>query len=53
MIKRIINFFKTKKQKAYEEKINKIKKEDPYVYWSEEEWDGDKLEIPEIKKGKK
>ena len=49
MIKRIINFFKTKKQKAYEEKINKIKKEDPFVYWSEEDWDKDKIKLPKTK----
>ena len=50
MIKRIINFFKTKKQKAYEEKINKIKKEDPFVYWSEEDWDKDKIKLPKTMK---
>ena len=52
MIKIIINFFKTKKQKAYEEKINKIKKEDPFVYWSEEDWDKDKIKLPKTKKKK-
>ena len=52
MIKRIINFFKTKKQKAYEEKINKIKKEDPFVYWSEEDWDKIKIKLPKTKKKK-
>ena len=49
MIKRIIYFFITKKQKAYEEKINKIKKEDPFVYWSEEDWDKDKIKLPKTK----
>ena len=33
--------------------MKKIRQKDPFVYWSEEEWNGDKLEIPEIKKGKK
>jgi len=45
--------FKSRKQKKLETKMEKIRKKDPFVYWSEEEWDGDKLEIPEIKKGKK
>lgn len=49
----IKSMFKSRKQKKLETKMEKIRKKDPFVYWSEEEWDGDKLEIPEIKKGKK
>jgi hypothetical protein len=49
----IKSMFKSKKQKKLEAKMKKIRQKDPFVYWSEEEWNGDKLEIPEIKKGKK
>ena len=49
----IKSMFKSRKQKKLETKMEKNRKKDPFVYWSEEEWDGDKLEIPEIKKGKK
>lgn len=52
MIKKIINFFKTKKQKAYEEKISKMNKKDPFVYWSEEDWDKNKIKLPKTKKKK-
>ena len=27
-----------------------MEKQDPFEYWSEEEWDRNKLEVPKIKK---
>ena len=58
MINLIINkikniFSKIKRTKEYEDRINKMKKKDPFVYWSEDEWDRDKLNLPKIKKDKK
>lgn len=58
MIKLIINiiksiFNKIKKKKEYKDRINNMRKRDPFVYWSEEEWDKDKLKIPKINKESK
>ena len=30
-----------------------IRKRDPFVYWSEEEWDRGKIDLPKIDKEKK
>ena len=58
MIKKIINLIKNffiqfKKQKEFKNRINIMKKKDPFVYWSEDEWNRDKLNLPKIKKDKK
>mgnify|MGYP001115841802 FL=1 len=58
MINLIINkikniFSKVKRKKEYKDRIDRMKKKDPFVYWSEEEWKGDKLSVPKIKRGKK
>tara|TARA_B100000519_G_scaffold163193_1_gene146092 strand:+ start:677 stop:853 length:177 start_codon:yes stop_codon:yes gene_type:complete len=58
MIKKIINLIKNffiqfKKQKEFKNRINSMKKKDPFVYWSEDEWNRDKLNLPKIKKDKK
>ena len=32
--------------------MKKINKKDPFVYWAEEEWDKDKINLPKIKNKK-
>ncbi len=57
MLKDIINniksIFKSKKQREFEIKMKNIRKKDPFVYWSEEEWDRKKINVPKINKRKK
>ena len=50
MRKGIQSMFKSKKQKKLETKMKQIRQKDPFVYWSDEEWDRDKIELPKIKK---
>jgi|TARA_Y100000593_G_C4219718_1_gene291144 cell shape-determining protein MreC len=47
------SMFKSKKQKQFETKMADIRKRDPFVYWSEEEWDRGKIDLPKIDKEKK
>ena len=56
MIKKIINlvknfFIKFKMDKEFKDRLIEMEKQDPFEYWSEEEWDRNKLEVPKIKKG--
>ena len=57
MLKDIINsiksIFKSKKRRECEIKMKNIRKKDPFVYWSEEEWDRKKINVPKINKRKK
>ena len=57
MLKDIINsiksIFKSKKRREFEIKMKNIRKKDPFVYWSEEEWDRKKINVPKINKRKK
>jgi len=46
----IKSMFKSKKQKKLETKMKKIRQKDPFVYWSDEEWDGKKIDLPKIDK---
>ena len=39
--------------KELETKMKEIRQKDPFVYWSDEEWGGDDIEIPKIKENKK
>ena len=48
----IRSMFKSKKQKKLDAKMKKIKQKDPFVYWSEEEWDREKIDLPKIDKKK-
>ena len=48
----IKSMFKSKKQKKLEAKMKKIRQKDPFVYWSEEEWDRKKIDLPKIDKKK-
>ena len=48
----IKSMFKSKKQKKLETKMKKIRQKDPFVYWSDEEWDGKKIDLPKIDKKK-
>ncbi len=50
MRKGIQSMFKSKKQKNLETKMKQIRQKDPFVYWSDEEWDRDKIDLPKIKK---
>ena len=46
------NFFiKFKMDKEFKDRLIEMEKQDPFEYWSEEEWDRNKLEVPKIKKG--
>jgi len=48
MRKGIQSMFKSKKQKKLETKMKQIRQKDPFVYWSDEEWDRDKIDLPKI-----
>jgi len=48
----IRTMFKSKKQKKLETKMKKIRQKDPFVYWSDEEWDRKKIDVPKIDKKK-
>jgi len=50
MRKSIQSMFKSKKQKKLETKMKQIRQKDPFVYWSDEEWGRDKIDLPKIKK---
>ena len=54
MINKIVNFFKNLfVKRQFKQKMERIQKRDPFVYWSDEEWSGDDIEIPKIKENKK
>ena len=53
MRKGLQSMFKSKKQKKLETKMKEIRQKAPFVYWSDEEWSGDDIEIPKIKENKK
>tara|TARA_B100001175_G_C19336042_1_gene554973 strand:+ start:351 stop:512 length:162 start_codon:yes stop_codon:yes gene_type:complete len=53
MRKGLQSMFKSKKQKKLETKMKEIRQKDPFVYWSDEEWGGNDIEIPKIKENKK
>ena len=48
----IRSMFKSKKQKKLDAKMKKIRQKDPFVYWSEEECDREKIDLPKIDKKK-
>jgi len=52
MIKNIVFHLKNifSKNKNFEEKMKKINKKDPFVYWSEEDWDKKPIKVPKRKK---
>jgi len=52
MIKQIIFYLRSifSRNEKFEEKMKRIKKKDPFVYWSEEDWDKKQIKIPKRKK---
>ena len=59
MFKKIIHFFlkysffrELYRKFLFKKKMKKINKKDPFVYWAEEEWDKDKINLPKIKNKK-
>ena len=53
MINKIVNFFKNLfVKRQFKQKMERIQKRDPFVYWSEEDWGKKKIKLPKVK-GKK
>ena len=53
MQKGLQSMLKSKKQNRIENKMADIRKRAPFVYWSHEEWDRGKIDLPKIDKEKK